>query len=83
MIRPAVKVHAYRIVRVRREAEAWSLVLSREGDEFGVRLSARASGDEGPAAGPFNFDFGPVSALTDERRAALTLLARVIADASA
>ncbi len=82
VIRPTVRVHRYRIVRVQREAEAWRLVLAGEGDEFAVSLTARLSGDEGPAAGPFRFDFGPVSALTEERRAALTLLARVIADAS-
>lgn len=83
VIRPTVRVQQYRIARVDREADAWSLVLSREGDEFGVRLSARVPGEEGPAAGPFRFDFGPLSALTDERRLALNLLARVIADASA
>ncbi|MDP1823165.1 MAG: hypothetical protein Q8L48_07990 [Archangium sp.] len=83
VIRPTVRVQQYRIARVDREADAWSLVLSREGDEFGVRLSARVPGEEGPAAGPFRFDFGPLSALTEERRLALNLLARVISDASA
>jgi hypothetical protein len=81
VIRPTVRVQQYRIARVDREADAWSLVLSREGDEFGVRLSARVPGEEGPAAGPFRFDFGPLSAITEERRLALNLLARVISDA--
>lgn len=83
VIRPTVRVQQYRIARVEREADAWSLVLSREGDEFGVRLSARVPGEDGPAAGPFRFDFGPSSALTEERRLALNLLARVISEASA
>lgn len=83
VLRPTVRVHRYRIARIEREREAWRVVLSREGDEFPVRLSARQPGDEGPAAGPFRFDFGPLSALTEERREAVTLLARVIADTSA
>ncbi len=78
VIRPTVRVHAYRITRVARDPGAWHLVLSREGDEFSVRLSARRPGDEGPAAGPFRFVFDE---LTEERKEALTLLARVIADA--
>lgn len=83
VIRPTVRVERYRITRVNREGEAWVLVLSTEGDEFSVRLSARVPGDEGPTAGPFRFDFGPVEALSGARRQALTLLARVVADASA
>jgi len=83
VIRPTVRVEGYRLSRVNRDGEAWVLVLTREGDEFGVRLTARTPGDGAPTAGPFRFDFGPAESLTAERRAALTLLARVIADASA
>lgn len=82
VVRPSVRVGSYRLARVSREGEGWALVLTREGDEFGVRLTARAEGDAGPAAGPFRFDFGPAESLTEERRAALTLLARVVADSS-
>ncbi len=83
IIRPAVRVEGYRISRVDRDGEAWVVSLVREGDAFEVRLTGRREGHEGPAAGPFRFDFGPAESLTTERRAALTLLARVIADASA
>jgi hypothetical protein len=80
-IRPGVRVGAYRLSRVSRDLNAWVLLLTREGDELAVRLTTRSPGDDGPSAGPFRFHFD-LATLGPEGRAALTLIARVIADPS-
>lgn len=80
VVRVGVAVGGYRLAQVERAAEAWRLVLRSASDELVVTLTERRPDVDGPAAGRFAFDFGPRESLTEARAAALTLLARVLAD---